>query len=45
MSLMPLASVHATNQTITFSHTSTIGNITVMVSGTITVDTTAKTIT
>lgn len=43
--LTPLAPVHATTQTTTFSQTITFNATTVTVSGTITVDTTAKTLT
>ncbi len=45
MSMMPLAQVHATTQTINFSKTATFDNITVTASGSLTLDTTAKTLT
>jgi hypothetical protein len=41
----PLGQVHAATQTINFSKTQTFGNITVTISASITIDTTAKTIT
>ncbi len=44
VSLMPLAQVQATTETVTFSKTATFDNITVTSSGTITVDSTAKTL-
>ena len=42
--LMPMATVSAATQTTTFSQTATFNNIKITVSGTITVDTTAKTL-
>lgn len=45
VSLMPLAQVQATTQTITFNKTATFDNVTVTSSGSITVDSTAKTLT
>jgi hypothetical protein len=44
MAMMPLAQVHAATQTITINQTHTFNNITVTMNGSITVDTTAKTI-
>jgi len=41
----PLAQVHAASQTFNFSKTETFGNVTVTINASITIDTTAKTIT
>ncbi len=45
VSLAPMVQVHATTQTTNFNKTVTFNNVTITVSGSITVDTTAKTIT
>jgi hypothetical protein len=45
ISMAPMVQVHATSQTTTFNKTVTFGNVTVTTSGSITVDTTAKTVT